>query len=150
MESQLRNVFAGLNIIVLFIFTFLSFQGISAGQTQKTDIHVEIKATQEALRQFPYFQEKHVKIACSEQEKVRGFYCGFLFPGDFPVGGVPMRYIHDIEYGTLMAAKTLMREMDHDFTFQALVNINGNPVPVCSYMYSLQYDMLTPLYTVRY
>lgn len=75
-----------------------------------------------------------------------GIVCTLSFPGEFHVGRVPMRYVHDIEVFTLQVTRSFSRkESQPSFLIQSLVNIEGDPTPVCSFDYNQQFDVITPI-----
>jgi hypothetical protein len=76
--------------------------------------------------------------------------CSMYFPGDYAVGNVPMRYVHDIEAFTQKTAVSFTRTKSPvSFVLQALVKVDGDYVPLCYFMYVKEFDSLTASYNYR-
>ena len=75
--------------------------------------------------------------------------CNLFFPGKYSVGQVPMRYVHHIESVALNVARSFKQGDPASFQIMALVNVEGDFSPVCSFIYDKEFDTLTPIYMSR-
>jgi hypothetical protein len=77
--------------------------------------------------------------------------CNMFFPGKYSVGNVPMRYVHYIESVSLNVARSFRgpstAPAPSSYQIMALVNVEGDYAPVCSFIYDKEFDSITPLYT---
>jgi len=76
--------------------------------------------------------------------------CHLQFVGNYSIGRVPFRFVHQVENITRNFAVAFSRAREpRPFTLQSTVSVEGNQAPIYIISYSKHFDSLTTIYQVK-